>query len=303
MGYIWQYEDPTFSRTAIFFLLLVLSMATTDAQEKQPPEINTLLMESTFRIEGRNGKFGAAFVLGQPIPDQPERLRYVLITAAHVLDDIEGETAILVLRRKDASNAWQRIPSQLKIREGQRPLWTKHPQADVAVMYIRLPEGVVEGLLPIGLLADDSILRQFEVHPGDKLYCLGFPLGAESNAAGFPILRSGTIASYPLLPASQTKTFLLDFQVYPGNSGGPVYLQDSNRIYGGATVIGTVRFVIGLVSRQKILVQQIELLNEKRQQSYTLGLAEVVHASLIREAIELLPPPQRGPEAQESPAR
>lgn len=158
-------------------------------------------------------------------------------------------------------------------------------------MYIRIPDGVIEGVFPEELFANEETLAKYEIHPGDELYSLGYPLGAEANLAGFPILRSGKIASYPLLPIKETKTFLLDFNVFPGNSGGPVYLASTNRAYGGAVHIGTTYLVMGLVSRERSVVQQTAILDEVRQRKFSLGLAEIVHASLIKETLQLLPPP------------
>jgi len=111
----------------------------------------------------------------------------------------------------------------------------------------------------------------------------------ESNDAGFPILRSGYIASYPIIPATAIRSFLFDFNVFEGNSGGPVYFVESNRAYGGAINIGTVQFLIGLVSEQRVAEEQIKSLNELRLERHRLGLAVVIHAALIREALNLLP--------------
>ena len=72
------------------------------------------------------------------------------------------------------------------------------------------------------MLANDDLLAKYNIHPGDVLDCLGYPFGFESPVGSFPILRSGKIASYPLLPTKGTQSFLLDFRVFPGNSGSPV---------------------------------------------------------------------------------
>src|SRR5205807_2003788 len=89
---------------AIFFCAFTNSSS---AQEKviPVPELNTILMESTFRIHGpskeANDKvsFGTVFLMGKPIPDTTKAY-YVLITAAQVLNEIKGETGTLTLREK-----------------------------------------------------------------------------------------------------------------------------------------------------------------------------------------------------------
>jgi len=281
---------------SVLIALVAFTCAVSYAQEKGPTELNTLLMESTFKIEGL-GSLGTAFVLGRPFPNEPSKARYVLVTAAHVLEDIKGDTAVIHLRFRQGPSQWSRLPYPIQIRDGQHPLWLKHPQADVAVMYIRVPKDVAIPLRSVALLADDRMLAQFEIHPGDELKCLGYPFGAESSPAGFPILRSGKISSYPLIPTSDIKTFLFDFRIFSGNSGGPVYFVESNRTYGGSTHLGqTIQFIVGLVSQEQVLKQPIAEPYVKGERQYQLGLAQVVHASLIKQAIDLLPSPDSIPD-------
>ena len=145
-------------------------------------------------------------------------------------------------------------------------------------------------LAPTDLLANDDRLRKLAVGPGEELLVLGFPFGAESSAAGFPILRSGRIASYPLLPAKEVKTFLMDFQVFKGNSGGPVFLMTNLRAASGTVAVGPVLSLVGLVSQEQQFKERIESLAEITVRTHRMGLAVVVHAHFIRETIDLLPP-------------
>ena len=227
-------------------------------------------------------------MLGKPVPGNDKLAYYVMVTAAHVLNGIQGDQATLLVRTKQG-DTFQKVAHSIKIRDGQRPLWTTHPSADVAVMYVSLPDGIDIRLATTDLLATDDMLRKFELHAGDRLACLGYPLGLEANESGFPILRSGYIASFPLLPTASVKSFLFDFNVFEGNSGGPVYFVESNRAYGGSINIGTVHFIVGLVSEQRVMQEQVKSLNELRTQTYRLGLAVVIHAAIIREALALLP--------------
>ncbi|MGH9757385.1 MAG: trypsin-like peptidase domain-containing protein, partial [Candidatus Acidiferrales bacterium] len=245
-------------------------------------------MESTFMISSQAGTppfLGTAFVMGRPFPNQtitperPGKVRYVLITAAHVLDGIQGDTAIVYFRHNVAPGVWVPLPTPVPIRAGGHPLWTKNPNADVAVMYIRIPNAATmpNVLLSTDLLADDAQLSHFDIHPGDELFCLGFPFGERASAGYFPILRSGTIASFPLLPTSETKTFLFDFRVFKGNSGGPVYIAQSDRVYGGVVHLGeSLHFIVGLVSEESIYNEQFVGQYSTEQHEYQLGLAVVI---------------------------
>ncbi len=123
-----------------------------------------------------------------------------------------------------------------------------------------------------------------DIGPGDEMMVLGFPEGYSSNAAGFPILRSGNVASYPNAPATAYPTFLLDFHVFPGNSGGPVYVQPAGQLVG---------HVAG------VLTQEVEPNGEN------LGIGIVTKARFVRETLALLDeapkpapaPPPEGPAA------
>lgn len=252
-------------------------------------ELNTLLMQSTFMLVGQTSaqnkmSFGAGFIIGRPLKKKLEFSRYVLVTAAHVFEGFVGQKAVIILRKQKEDGSYEKVPYEFQIRDtASKPLWVRHADKDVdaAAMYIYLPSAVKFALIPTQLLGDDAILEKFEIHPGDELASLGFPLGVQAPEGGFPILRSGKIASYPLIPAKRVKKFYFDFQVYEGNSGGPVYFVQSGRYYDGSHHLGeTIHFIIGLVSAQTI---------SKLYNNQPVYLAEIVPAQFILETVNLLP--------------
>jgi len=112
------------------------------------------------------------------------------------------------------------------------------------------------------------------------------------NAYGFPIQRTGVIASYPLLPTNETKTFLFDFEVYPGNSGGPVFMVSQNRFYDNTFHLAEMtRMIVGLVSEEWNTTEIVKSRYKSEFNVYPLKLGVVVHSSFIREAIDALPLP------------
>jgi len=253
--------------------------------------INSQMMESTCKIAGRNS-VGSGFILGRAFPNDSGRARYTLITAQHVLAGIQDENAVLTLRRRKSADQWERVDAPIRIRDAGEDLWIKHADVDLAAMYVALPDGVLkDSLLPTTLLLTDDALREFEIGPGAELLCLGYPLGAEANTLGFPILRSGKVASFPLLPTKEMKTFLFDFQVFKGNSGGPVYLYHTNPFYGGTTHIGSIQGIIGVVSNEQNVTQKTEMLFESREIRTPLSLGGVIPSSFICELLEKLPDP------------
>jgi hypothetical protein len=253
-------------------------------------DINTVLMQSTFRIhgpavDGTGTSVGTVFIVGRPIKDQPKRGAYVLVTAAHVLESIKGETGTLLLRQKSGDGTYKPFLYEIAIRDKKgNPLYVKHGTADVVAMYVRLPATVTVPLLMANVIASDKTITDLEIHPGDELLCLGYPFGLTVNDWGFPILRSGIVSSYPLTPASAVKFIGFDFRVYGGNSGGPVYFKYSNRVYSTGTHLGeTVNGIIGLVT------QEVEDPNTKTP----ISLARIVPGQFIVETLDMLPePPQ-----------
>lgn len=284
---------------AVSIALLFQSQAI--AEETKPDDFSLplKLMQSTFKLEG-NGVVGSGFILAHPFSDESGKGKFVLVTANHVLSDMKGEAAVIHFRKRVGSG-FARVPVQIKIRQGPTNLWRADLAHDLAIMEVPVPQDVeLRQIAPLStaLLANDAILEKFDVQPGDDLMVLGFPFGAESNSAGFPILRSGRVASYPLLPTQQTNSFLLDFEVFAGNSGGPVFLYDQNRFYQGSMHIGRNRFIVGLVSKQKELTETVKTMDEERIRRHRLALAEISFASDIRKLIESQFPGHPIPDAQ-----
>jgi hypothetical protein len=269
-------------------VLFACVVAHAHGQNKIGPDINDVLMHSTFRIFGPSAteatkqSTGTCFLVGMPMPTNPGRSWFVLVTAKHVLEGISGQTATMVVRQRtaDAPAGYTRMTYSIQIRKGTAPLWTAHPSVDLAAMYITLPiqAAATVQIATIKLLATDDIYKQLEVHPGDELSTLGFPHGVE-GPLGFPILRKGTIASYPLGPASAIKSILLDIEVIPGNSGGPVYYGQIGRYFAGRwQPAARLQFIAGVLTAQVMVGQT------------SIRLASVIPAQFIQETIALLPP-------------
>lgn len=80
------------------------------------------------------------------------------------------------------------------------------------------------------------------------------------------------IASYPLSPKS-SPTFLLDFAVFPGNSGGPVFVTRSLQRAGGTKARP---LIAGL------LTQQVRMDDER------LEIGIVTHAKYIAQTLDMI---------------
>lgn len=242
-------------------------------------DLSVELMHATVQLEQPLGNgtrtVGTGFLISETAPDG--RPRTVLVTANHVFKQMPGDVARIGYRVANADGSWSYSPQSLKIREGGKELWTHHPARDVAAIVITAPREFAEAAIPKDYLASDETFDRYRVEAGDEMMALGFPRGLAANQAGFPILRSGRVASYPVAPAKIFPTFLLDFSVFPGNSGGPVFMRSGLQRTSDAAPAG--QFIAGL------LTQQVELNNER------LEIGIVTHAKYIRETIDLVANP------------
>jgi S1-C subfamily serine protease len=240
-----------------------------------PTDLNMALMRATFKLEQRQESGETTVGTGWLVRLRGGRV--ALVTAVHVLDRMKKAEATIHWRREDDGGLWHREPAPLMIRDkALKPLFTRHPERDVAVMLINPPDQPRAHAIDFDLLADDGLFQDFDIRPGDEVLALGYPRGLSANELGFPILRSGRVASFPLWPSSAFPTFLMDFAVFAGNSGGPVYMADRSRKRAGASDFHEAQFVAGM------LVQQVTLTDER------LEIGIVLHATFVRETLLVL---------------
>jgi hypothetical protein len=269
-------------------LSVVVFLSSCSALRAEPEEFNTQMMRATVKVSGERST-ATAFILSRPAPGEDKSDQFVLITAGHVFETMVGNEATVFVRKKQADGTYKKMPTKIRIRMDSKPVWVKHPSADVAVMPLVPPQDADLPALPVDLLATDELLKKYGIHPGDDLSSLGYPHQIEANEAGFAVLRRGAIASFPLTPTKSPGTFLLSANTFEGDSGGPVYLADPNRKVPGKDTPQDVHLILGLVTGQHFLDEDVKTVYGSSKTRHRLGLGIVVHASLIREAIDRLP--------------
>lgn len=227
------------------------------------------MIEATVQIEntrpGGERRISAGLLVSAPRADGTPRT--VLVTAAHAVDPSETPEIRIGWRFSTDDGGWSFAPQPAPLDIGGHDLWVRHPERDIAVIEVVAPPTFASRAVPLSWLADGRDLDLQGVGPGDQIFTLGYPRGLSSNRAGFPILRTVRIASYPLSPIQAFPTFLIDGFLYPGNSGGPVFLEQGPD--GHPLILGVV-------------TQQVD------QGEEPLGLGVVVHAAYVRETLALL---------------
>lgn len=227
------------------------------------------MIEATVQVEntrpGGDRRISAGLLVQAPWPDGTPRT--VLVTAAHAVDPSETPEIRIGWRFETGDGGWRFAPQPAPLEIGGRDLWARHPERDIAVVEVVVPPEFADAAIPVSWLADERDLDVQGVGPGDQVFTLGYPRGLSANRAGFPILRTVRIASWPLSPIRAFPTFLVDGFLYPGNSGGPVFLENGP---------GGYPLVLGIVT------QQVD------QGAEPIGLGVVVHAAYVRETLAVM---------------
>jgi S1-C subfamily serine protease len=247
-----------------------------------PFDFTTAMIQATSPVASAPGGpalTGTGVLVSDPAPDGAPRV--VLVTARHVLQNMPDGQVYLGLHLRNPDGSWRLEWRAEPSADQGRPLWTQHPAYDVAVLPVTVPPEAAEAAIPVSWFADADTFTREDVEAGDAVEVLGYPAGYAADGRGFPVLRLGHMASYPLTPRSEG-TFLVDFPVVSGNSGGPVFT--SRRVGKRPALVGAEgpqpdEFVAGIIA------QQIT----PGGQPIALGLA--VHALYVRQTLQLLDEP------------
>lgn len=261
--------------TAAFLVIYFLDIELAHAESRRIE-----LVRATYRVENSKST-GSGFVVRLDAPDSSAVGKHLLITAAHAFEKMDGEQATVVLRQQNDAGVWSAVPRPIRIRDGKTPQWRQHPEHDVAA--IRLPGDFPVEAIPVSLLADANDWQADSLEPGGLVRSVGYPHAAQfkPSPVGFPLTRIGCIASYPLTPFARHPTFLVDYNTFEGDSGGPVYAEVAND---GRTELK----IIGLVHGQHFIDERYSMIYQSGLVRKRLGLAIIVNSQAILETIDLL---------------
>lgn len=168
------------------------------------------------------------FLYGHIPPGQTQQGYVYLVTNRHVVEDVP----LLYMRFNPAveHSRAKHYGCPLLDRSG-RPLWCGHPDPDidVAVIPFDFPEMRVSERLSELMFSSQHTAYMVDrmrelVCEGDDVFILGFPLGAVGSFRNAPVVRRGCIAQVQELYSGHADSYLVDAEVFPGNSGGPVVL-------------------------------------------------------------------------------
>jgi hypothetical protein len=181
------------------------------------------MMWSTYVIASPKG-LATCVIVNRKDPSAPEGVLPVLVTAAHVLTVAPHGPFYLIYRTPRPANSPEANILEFDAPEKTEYPFFKHPHYDVAALELRLPPDIASEVTLPSFLNEEAISsRGNEPLAGEDVSILGFPSVLPGTEGAFPILRAGRVASFSAGPSSDRQTFLVNTNVYSGDSGGPVF--------------------------------------------------------------------------------
>jgi hypothetical protein len=258
---------------------MVLSSSSSAAERGQR------VVEATYKLT--DGLTAATcFLLERPKPDD-KGTQILLVTAAHVLENFKGEQVRLILRKPKGPDEIEMMTWPFRIRNGDKPVWVKHRETDVAALAIDPPAELRPKTLPVDILATADAWKTIDFEPGDLIRLVGYPHAMlfEPNSQGYPTTRLGAIAGFPLKPSEKSRMFLIDCNVFEGDSGGPIYFLGEKPADGGPRPL----LILGLLHGQHFLNENIRTAYQTGEFRHRFGIGMVVYSLSIIETINQVP--------------
>ena len=219
-----------------------------------------------------------------------------LVTNRHVFQKAFDRNAVLQARFNRPIGAGANVyPIPVQEPDGS-PAWTVHPDSDVDVAVLRIsPNRLKQDGVEYSFFDSDSKTftleqaQENEVSEGDGVFVLGFPLGEVGSDRNYAIVRQGIIARAQDWLRGDSRTFLIDASIFPGNSGGPVLLKPETTSIRGTKPnprCGLIGMVSSYLSYQEIAVStQTERPRMIFEENSGLGI--VVPHDLIEETVKI----------------
>lgn len=225
------------------------------------PYINSTVSISTKNDEGKKVILGTGFIYADFLrvldASQNKNLyKYLIVTCKHV---IEGSDKIFITIGHGNEEVKLDI---VKYKEGIYSetfhAWHEHPSnedCDLAVipinfLYIKSKIPHADYIRSENQIASTKFIKDLEMSEGDSVYILGYPnifKDDDDNDVAKFIVRSGIISNLKPLLKDESKEFIIDSLIFPGNSGGPVISKFENQAIQG-TKTQNKSVLIGMVT-------------------------------------------------------
>jgi hypothetical protein len=266
-------------------------------------ELSEILANGTIEKKKAFGVKGTGVLMG--LPDDIGKNPPWLVTAKHVFYKASVNPAetwdpsSLNVRfswfDQRTLEEYRGIPIKLKDEKGQR-LWYGHPSADLACIPL-LVSTVDAGRDSLNGVSLELFAKPDDLLEGAPVVVLGYPGAVGSEFSSKALLRQGVV-SWVSPTQPESNRLLIDSNLFPGNSGGPVFkLPTGTDRYGNFNIGGRVAF-LGIVSEGRFegtavviggkpIEAQTPNGKQKAASLQWIGIGVIEPASRVKELLEL----------------
>lgn len=178
-----------------------------------------------------------------------------LITAKHIFEDPQIKWFPKTLRLRHFNFNTLPLDSylgvEMKLKEAEKKLWFDHDNSNVDLVCLPMPNLEAQLGIDLSLFPWNSIATIDDYYEGAEILIFGFPGIVESNYHTKALVRKGIVSWIDILNPEEN-TILIDANIYPGNSGGPVILMPSGIDKYGNFSMGSGPKFLGIVSAKRV---------------------------------------------------
>jgi hypothetical protein len=152
-----------------------------------------------------------------------------IVTAKHVVENKKRNEYPASLQMRLSTNDTlpfdKYLGTRITLKVNGKNLWFAHPDSSVDLACIPLIKKVSMADYPAGIEVFPYRLignNDKDIYDGAQVYVLGYPGFAGSEVLVKSLLRQGIISWTNPIDPDKSK-FLIDCNIFPGNSGGPVF--------------------------------------------------------------------------------
>ncbi len=219
-----------------------------------PPFFLDCVVAIGFSRDGQKPAYQATgFLYGHFLKEEDDKqksYRVFLVTNRHVFD--QEEQAFLRFNPEGGAPA-REFAVRLLDKSG-KATWFAHDDASVDVAVIGIngqrlrDEGIRFGLFESDAhTASRNKATELGISEGDGVFLLGFPMGLVGESRNVVVVRQGAIARIRDCLESNSRDFLIDCAVFPGNSGGPVVTRPEITSIQGTKSVNAA-YLLGIVA-------------------------------------------------------
>lgn len=255
-----------------------------------------LAVRTCVEIKGQKPSYGTGFFYMAQLNmrDDPltSKFKLLLISNRHVIPNENVKLTITLNRRKpDGSPDYGNINPITW--DGLAGKYYGHPNRNVDLSCVDVSD-IMHGSMYVRYIREEflSPIDYERIGLGSQILYIGYPYGYYDAVNNLPLTRTGALASLPHVDFEGKGQLVIDAQVFPGSSGGPVFI-DWDETYKLLGVISEWRpgpyksgLGLGIVIKQQYVQELInyalvEFLksppNEYLQQLTSKPLADLVN--------------------------